>query len=140
METRAKQSENKAKQFATGALVPNFKKTAKGVYVSNKDDTQHHYDSGWELTRMKELDAQDVSWNKHHGVIIPYLDASGNPRRYVPDFLVYDNETAETRIEEVKGWKTALDIAKFAEAERFCAERNWRFVVLDKSHFAPSHK
>lgn len=111
-----------------------WKTTEKGEFI-DRAGRRCRYDSSWELRRMKELDAEGVNWERHHNIVISYLDQKGDCRRYIPDFVV--DRGGKVVIEEIKGYASDLDVLKFAAATEFCVERGWEFLVLRHEHFAP---
>lgn len=122
------------RRMEDGTYVNPYTRTIKGVFLDRLGREQR-YDSSWELTRMRELDALELSWDKHHPIWILYVDSTGKQRRYKPDFVVKDPATGETWIEEVKGYETKLDLCKYEAAIPFCAVRGWAFRVLAHAHF-----
>lgn len=62
------------------------KKYKRGYFVSELSGNNEHYDSSYELERMKQLDEQGIYWTKKHGIFIKYIDLYGKLRHTVPDF------------------------------------------------------
>jgi hypothetical protein len=100
----------------------------KGYYTSLITGKKEHYDSSYELTRMKQLDTISSNWTKKHGIRIPYKDKIGKIHHYIPDFLV-NNKI----IEEVKP-KSMLNInnndLKISSAKNFCKQNGYEFRVI----------
>ena len=124
------------------------------------DPTNIIYRSGWELKLMMYLDTQPniIKWSSEE-IIIPYISPIDNRKhRYFPDFYVM-KRTPGGAIEEVlievkpeaqmvepkprttKGGRPSkqyikevytwgINSAKWAAAERYCAERGWMFVKM----------
>jgi Straboviridae/Kyanoviridae head completion nuclease len=111
--------------------------------------------STWEYRFMRRLDSSPsvVGWLSE-GIVVPYLDkTTGRLRRYFPDFLC-KKANGETLLIEIKpakesprhsrlvgGKKTdkqfiaealvwSKNQSKFEAAERYCAQKGWKFVVL----------
>lgn len=104
----------------------NFPSTKAGIV---------HFDSAWELRRMKELDA-DVSiktWSrsKHR---IAWRDVDGKERTYFPDF---DVEYVNGRIvvEEVKGFTDESSRLKIEAGADHCASQGIEYRVLNDRSF-----
>ena len=131
-ETRMRLSVAQAKNAAIKGS--NWKHLKKGYYT-DKLGSIHHYDSGWELIRFKELDSTHLNWSKSHGIIIPYTDPEGNPRNYYPDLLITDLSTNHTWIEEIKGHETELDRAKYKAATEFAKDLGIEYKVLGSQYF-----
>jgi hypothetical protein len=114
------------------------------------------YRSRWELKFMMYLDShKDVlSWGSEE-LIIPYVSPiDGRIHRYFPDFIVKKKnvdgkietvvveikplyqtkqpmpQTKRTKkyINEVRTW--GINTAKWKAAEKFCNERQWRFIIM----------
>ena len=105
-----------------------------GHFVSSKAGAIH-FDSGWELRRMKELDA-DVSvksWcrSKYR---IPWRDTDGKDRVYYPDFDV-EYVGGSAVVEEVKGYTDESSRLKIEAGKRYCLERGLKYRVLNDRSF-----
>lgn len=120
------------------------------------DPTNIVYRSSWELRLMSYFDERtDVIWWKSEETVIPYRSPiDGKVHRYFPDFLINTrnkqglNETlmievkplAQTKepkkqskvtkryLNEVYTWGT--NSAKWQQAELYCAERGWKFIIM----------
>lgn len=124
------------------------------------DPTNIVYRSLWELKLMRYLDSHPevVNWASEE-LIIPYRSPIDNRiHRYFPDFTVkkrLPDNTIETIIVEIKPASQVaepkrqtkptkryirevmtygVNQAKWKAAEQFCAQRNWKFVVMTESH------
>lgn len=114
------------------------------------------YRSSWELKLMSYLDGHPdvIEWSSEE-IIVPYRSPiDGKPHRYFPDFWV-KKRTADGKVEvaliEVKPLKETMapkpqtkitkrylrevatwgvNQAKWAAAEAYCADRNWKFVKM----------
>ncbi len=119
--SRKKMSEKRASDISTGIFDITTRYGIKGVYYSNKNKTDFRYDSFWELLRMKILDMDEavLSWNKKHGIKIPYK-YKGAIKHYVPDFLIeYSNGIMV--LEELKGYeKKDKKNLKFKSLKKYC--------------------
>lgn len=123
------------------------------------DPTNIIYRSLWELKLMRYLDIHPeiVSWASEE-VIIPYRSPVDNKlHRYFPDFIVkkrVDN-VVETLLVEIKPESQVMEPkrqskptkryirevmtyginqAKWKAAQKFCNDRNWKFVVMTEHH------
>lgn len=80
------------------------------------------FDSDWEREAAELLDAHDgiEAWvkNERLGLAITYRDKEGNPRKYIPDFLVRLRD-GRLLIIEIKGQLGDAHLKK-AAAERWC--------------------
>jgi len=101
-----------------------------------------------------------VSWSSEE-IVIPYLKPTdGQKHRYFPDFkidvrtatgglktfLIEIKPKAETKAPKPRGRKTkkflneamtyAVNQAKWAAANQFCADRGWTFLVLTEDHLS----
>lgn len=124
----AKRSLTMSEKISLGQVTNDWGKFKRGWHDSPIAGLQW-YQSGWELVRMEFLDQVTNSWTKEHGIRIPYRDLKDQLRHYVPDFLVHADGC--TRIEEVKGYKTASFPCKVKAAKEWCEQRGWDFVVID---------
>lgn len=124
------------------------------------------YRSGWECRLMSHFDLHsDVIWWSSEERIIPYRSPIDNRvHRYFPDFLVH-LKTREGKFEtvlvevkpkaqtvpptrgtnqkryltEVMTW--GVNEAKWAAAEEYCKDRNYRFMIMTEDHiFGPKNK
>lgn len=120
------------------------------------DPTEIVYRSGWELKFMRYLDAHpDILEWKSEEHIIPYRSPlDGKVHRYFPDFWL-KKRTRDGKVEinlveikpfyqtippvrgkkkekqfisEVRDW--GVNSAKWKAAIEFCAQRNWKFIIL----------
>lgn len=104
----------------------------KGIYITS-DLRSMHYDSSWELDRMRQYDADKniKHWDRCKDVI-QYTDINGQVRHYNPDFEIhYNNENVV--IEEIKGGlfrETAL--LKLIAANAYYSNTNKQFTVITK--------
>jgi hypothetical protein len=107
-----------------------FESPTKSAYAFEK------FDADWERQYMEELEADlDVdAWTKNHKIRIPYVDHQSRKREYRPDFLVRLNG-GDLELHEVKGAHLIENPdtkRKFEAAERWCQERDMKFVVVTK--------
>lgn len=129
-----------------------------GKYIG--DATQVYYRSMWELKFMKWCDYNSavLEWGSEE-VVIPYLSPLDNRiHRYFVDFFIKIQQpngavkrylieikpqkftappkrpAKQTRryIEEVKTY--AVNQAKWQQAEKFCENNDWKFLVLTEHH------
>jgi hypothetical protein len=105
-------------------------------HTSAKTGERNFAESSLEFLRMGQLDADDavLHWGRcpHR---IRYTDPQGKVRRYVPDLIVTSKD-GSTAIEEIKPSAMTglpLNVAKFAAARTFCAERGWHFRVVTET-------
>ena len=119
----AAKSEAMSKRIAAGIPTNEWGRYQRGWYESTVNGRQW-FASGWERLLMERLDQLKVTWTKNHHIRIPYT-SGGQERNYVPDFLVSGNTLVE-----IKGYHRKDTALKHEAAERFCAARNWAFVVL----------
>ena len=98
-----------------------------------------NYDSALEREYMVELerDPSVKSWNKKHGIKIPYKFL-GFTRQYLPDFLiVYQDGSKE--LHETKGLPLLLWTStklKGDSAEEFCKKHGWKYKKITKGSLA----
>lgn len=107
----------------------------KGAYTSSKTGLEEHYDSFFELLRMRMLDDDDTvtSWTKRHGITIPY-EFEAARRTYVPDFLVSRNDVVS--LEEIKGYEDPMRLsAKLTALHEFCQQRGYTYVFFEPKEF-----
>lgn len=107
-----------------------FEGPKKSAYAFEK------FNFDWERQYMEELDEDpDVdAWTKNHKVRIPYIDHQNRKREYRPDFVVR-GVGGDLELHEVKGGHLIQNPdtkRKFEAAERWCAERGMKFVVVTK--------
>jgi len=105
-----------------------------GHFVSTKAGLVH-FDSNWELRRMKELDTDDsvIIWarSKH---CIPWIDVNNKQKLYYPDFDVEYVDGTKI-IEEVKGHINESSRLKIEAGKKYCAEHNLQYHVLNDRDF-----
>jgi len=129
------------------------------------DSTNIIYRSSWECRLMAYLDDHPdvILWSSEE-FSIPYKSPlDGKLHRYFPDFWVKQkaaNNTIETvvievkprsqtmqpkpqrartkrYINEVKTW--GINSAKWKAAQNYCADRNWKFMILDEFSLGIAH-
>ena len=121
------------------------------------DPTQIIYRSMWECKLMSYLDSHPnvIEWASEE-FSIPYRSPiDGKIHRYFPDFWIKKmrdgvvetlvaevKPRAQTRppqpsskrtkryINEVRAW--GINSAKWEAAQSYCADRNWKFIILDE--------
>ncbi len=108
-----------------------FKRMKRGWYESQKGPSRARHHSGWELSYMRQLDADVsvLSWTRpvQH---VSYVDpSSGRTRRYYPDFTVTRND-GTTAMVEIKGELKETDVAKIAAGSTAAYDLGMEFVVL----------
>jgi len=129
------------------------------------DVTDITFRSSWELRLMRWLDSHPdiIAWGSEV-LVIPYEDPiTGKIRRYFTDFWVQKknpDSSINTIVIEVKPLKETFppakqqkntkryiaesqtyetNTAKWQAAERYCAERGWKFVIMtEKQLFGKS--
>lgn len=117
-------SETVARKYIEGGF-----EWSRGSYVSTKTGRSCYYRSAWELTFMKELDADEAvtDWESEF-TTIPY-ELDGITHRYVPDLRVVRNGV--TQLVEIKPMALRdipKNAAKREAALEFCKERGWEYV------------
>ena len=139
-----------SKRYLQGQFKPINPKKYKG------DPTRIMYRSSLELRCMTHFDIHpNIIWWQSEEVVVPYHDIStGRNRRYFPDFVINiknkegvvetlmievkplaqtmepkkQKSSSKRYINEVYTWGT--NSAKWAHAEKYCAERKWKFIIL----------
>lgn len=106
-----------------------------GVHVSTKTGQECKYRSGWELSYLKWLDANEAV--KHYGyeaLKIPYVSnlKTGKLRNYFPDFYVeyVDGTKQVVEIKPKKRVPQATIQKKLKAAEWWCREHGATLVVI----------
>jgi hypothetical protein len=136
-----------------GRFVPKFPKKYKG------DSSNIIYRSSWERKCMVYFDQHPdvVQWLSEE-VVVPYKSPiDGRYHRYFPDFVVKvrskegeistimvevkpfrqtkepvkQNRLTKKYITEVHNY--AINIHKWEAAKRFCADRNWKFMIITEN-------
>jgi hypothetical protein len=113
------ESKTKARLISEGKLQTSRYPYKRGTYKGE------HYDSSYELNRMKELESMGIVFTKKHGIRIRYK-VDGKWHYYIPDFLVGNV------VEEIKStWTMKKDLkknrAKFRAATKWCREHGMKF-------------
>jgi predicted nuclease of restriction endonuclease-like RecB superfamily len=79
---------------------------------------------------MKILDVDDkvASWNKKHGIKIPYI-YNNTEKIYIPDFLIiYENKKV---LEEIKGWEESeKKESKLSSLKKYCIDNGLESSIL----------
>jgi dCMP deaminase len=125
---------HKCKSKGSHIWLKDVKKTSKsnvktGYYLTN-DGRKFHYDSSYELRRMKELDYVEKNvknWERCQ-FSIPWIDEIGNSHNYHPDFFVTYND--KTVIEETKGRMSSDDILKMKAGILYAKEKGWSYSLI----------
>ena len=126
----------------------------------NGDPTNIVYRSLWELKVMQKMDDNPdvLEWSSEE-VIVPYISPIDNRRhRYFPDFVAKTRQkdgSIKTFMIEVKPKKETMEpprpkritrkyvteamtwgrnSAKWAAAEKYCAERGWEFQKITEEN------
>ena len=135
-----------------GWFTPKHRSKYKG------DSANVVYRSSWELRVMKWLDENpSVIWWASEELIIKYKSPIDQKiHRYFPDFIAKINKQGVTEtimieikpksqtIEPVKGSKVnkryinevftwGINQAKWRQAEEYCKDRGWKFVIFTES-------
>lgn len=102
---------------------------SRGKHTSTKTGRTCYYRSSWELTLMKQLDADPdvVDWDSEF-TSIPY-QFEGSVHRYVPDFKVIRH--SNTQLVEVKPQALRIiprNVAKRSAAIAHCESMGWEYV------------
>lgn len=102
----------------------------RGRYTSTKTGKSERYDSGWELRRMRALDASPLvkTWTRSRSRIRYRL---GKKHLYLPDlFVVYHD--GRVFLEEIKGriFDPAKHRKKVLMAEAWCRARGWSYRII----------
>ena len=126
---RRRQSETLAKKIADGFNT--FSAAKSGRLVNKSTGKTERYQSSWEKAYMEGANEGGVFYTRNHGIVISYVDDSGKPRKYVPDFFEAENR----RLVEIKPSRfveknVESTCAKIEAAKKFCTEKGWDFVVL----------
>lgn len=125
------------------------------------DPTSIVYRSGWELTMMMWLDNHPdiIKWCSEN-VVIPYVSPLDNKvHRYFVDLwikkkdkngktqcllieikpknqtkqpVIDKNNRSKRYLREVTTWM--LNSAKWSAAEKYCAERNWQWIIMTEDN------
>lgn len=104
-----------------------------GWYFSEKMQKDMHYDSSWELERMKTFDADpNVIAYKRIPLRVPYVAEDGVTRTYLPDFAVkhVDGSIIIEEIKPLKLVKTVENQLKFAALKQLCIAKNYVFRLV----------
>lgn len=108
-----------------------------GKYTSSKTGKVSSFQSGWELERMNQYDADDslISW-KRCSDIIPYVSKNGKIKHYNPDFELTFNDGVVV-IEEVKGYIDPDVFEKGLAAKQYfdSCSKIYRLVTKIKNTF-----
>lgn len=94
-----------------------------------------HYRSGWELTYMKWLDANDdVKSYEYESIVIAYISnmRSCKVRKYFPDIFVHFQDGKNVLV-EIKPKRKLLNptvIKKQLAAEQWCKENNATYELV----------
>jgi len=131
--------------------------TPKNIEKYKGDPTNIVYRSLWEVKFMQFLDANPdiIAWASEEFSLVYLSPVDGRLHKYFPDFWIrkINKETGreECAVIEIKPKKQtkppvmpkrigrryinevqtyAVNQAKFEAADKFCSERNWKFMVL----------
>ncbi len=145
-----------AKNYKQGIFKPRHPEKYKG------DHRRIEYRSGWELKFMMYLDRHPdvLQWSSEE-ITIPYFNpVSKTQRRYFPDFYVKRrkrDESIEIAIVEIKPVEEtrpppmmtgkrgmtksylykattfATNAAKWQAAEKYCAAKGWKFMLMSQA-------
>jgi len=101
-------------------------------YFTDKNGETHHYDSSWELDRMKFLDNfLTINWKKNKGDYkVGYL-FKGKYKNYFPDFIIHRKGSKSIIIEEIGSWFGNKKI-KIKRAEKYFSRKGVKYVVISK--------
>jgi len=130
-----KQSTTLRELYKTGVMVPpelSGSRFKRGYYQS-KNGKVFHYDSGWELERMKYLDSfMTIQWEKNQSEIrISYHDGNKD-RTYFPDFIIRrKGRNMLLAIEEVGAW-TDTKTLKIKAAHEYFKSKGINYAVIEK--------
>ena len=107
------------------------KKYKKGYYNSSKAG-RVHYDSSWEVRRMKEFDFDKTikTWNRCSDKIL-WHDINNKSHYYNPDFYIEYND-GRIIVEEVKGWKNENALLKIEAGQKYYKNKNIEYRVIDE--------
>lgn len=94
----------------------------KTGYFIKKNGEKEWYDSSYELTRMIQLENENHTWTKKHGIKIAYINVKNVETYYVPDFLIDD-----IIIEEIKGWQRPNCELKAKAAIEYCKLNDMKY-------------
>lgn len=131
--TKQKLSKTRTERIANGTIVISNSRGLKGFYYSTKMKENFHYDSFWELARMKILDLDDnvISYSKNHEIRIPYK-INNQIRNYVPDFYI-EYKNGNKVIEEIKGkddgYKNETKL-KLKALNKYCENNDISWALL----------
>jgi len=144
--SRAKRYSKKRKRFQTNTHGTKsrfkrgyYKPINEGKYQQPLNNYMNkslfpEYRSSWELKIMKWLDLNDeVEYWTAEPFAIMYISPKDNkPHRYFPDLLVKfkDGRKHLIEIKPSSQWKDPINLAKWEQAEKFCRERDIKWLVM----------
>jgi hypothetical protein len=100
-----------------------------GNYISKISRKQEHYDSSYELLRMKQLDSLKIPWTKKHGIVIKYKNIKGKIKRYIPDFLVSNSTIEEVKPKYLVENYIPVKI-KIKAGKLYCKQNGYKFKII----------
>lgn len=138
---RTDEQATRDREKALRALVDNGnQKTNRflnGKFTSSKTGKVSSFQSGWELERMKQYDADDslINW-KRCSDIIPYTSKDGKIKHYNPDFELTFKDGVVV-VEEVKGYIDSDIFEKVLAAKQYFdnCSKIYRLVTKIKNAF-----
>jgi hypothetical protein len=120
-----------AEKVASGTMHISRKNFRHGSYVSQLSGKIEYFDSSYELIAMMLLDIRSdvVSWTKKHQIRVMYK-LGEKTKTYIPDFYIKTID-GKTRIEEVKGRRDEIVIAKENALIEMCNNESWEYAYTD---------
>lgn len=122
--TRKKLSAHAVAMITSGTIGPNHSQR-EWIYdeLENKNIYVH---SSWEKRLFLGAQSANIHLERNHNIQVQYLDENNVERTYVPDFI----NVSARHVIEVKGWLTPRDECKHSACEIWCADNDFKFVLL----------
>jgi hypothetical protein len=127
--------------------------------------SQIFYRSGWELKYFNWVDSNPsvVKWSSEEIIVMYVCPTDGRAHRYFPDSKIQirgKDGILQTWLVEIKPASQLVmpkprsnnkrflieagtylkNCAKFEAAERYCKDRNWKFIILTEHHLGITTK
>jgi hypothetical protein len=109
------------------------KRFKSGYYLSVKSNRNFFYQSGFELSIMKELDSNKniINWEKNSNTFLEYYSPfTKMKKRYIFDFFVYLNNNIFL-ILETKQYPDENILFKLYALDKFCVEKNYKWALIN---------
>ena len=129
-EKRNKQSKSIAELIAKGSFEPVTK--SKGDYLKNPfTNTIEYFSSSYEKKFAECCITKAIVYKKNHGIVIPYINSSGDKRNYVPDFVT-DKFIIEIKVGPQEfNYKNIKE--KTVAAIQYAKEINKQYIILTET-------